>query len=529
MKKILVILLALMVVGGAFAQTAAPSLVDVLTKAPTVTYGADGAFGTSLDAAYRSDITDVDSNGALTLTNTFTVGGNYFDLIPWFKADWGNGLSFTQKAYYSPQNANADVLPYVGANPMTVASPILSESNVTYTTGGLTLAETVYFDSASGGRNYTGNASATFKSDNVEAKIATVSQWNQGMMFLNSLGSFDGVQITDAYFKISKIFDTVSVKFGGVGSNLYRLTSLSYLAGPFGPYFASNSTIGRLRVRANGAAIAAYGTPYVVSTTSYPIFATYAQGDLTVYGGYIVPTTGANFADYLAGGNIRQAVKYNLKGVGVVDGGFELGLGYTKGLTAPVATYIKGLKVVNNNKVFADFQFTGMKDLTALIGFDGTFSEYQKAETYTSAGTIADPNVYTYIPYSMMNLGVEAKYNLDAAVKGLSLEAYAYLALNSGGTYNDYVDATDTTFSTYLDATYPTATFFRMTSLTEANWLNKRLEGATGLYSGANPMKFYVKAAYTLNDNVGLYFKDVYKAQAGSLDATVSTDRKSVV
>ncbi|GAB1456369.1 hypothetical protein MASR2M48_16770 [Spirochaetota bacterium] len=388
MKKAIAFLMALALVGGVvFAQDAAPvakGLVDILTTAPTVTYGIDA--GLDHNALVSRAQTQIDAaDGLLSFENPLGMNKTYFFTTPWMKIAFGD-MSFTGKYYWDPKGY--DNLPYAGTlngdfTDIAGADKIL-EGAFAYKYDNLSVGSTFYMNPDAPGLFYN-RSNITASAGNASATFATMSEIDNDFTYF---GIGDTV-ITDASFTMKDLFDVWTMKVGGSGSNMLRIGSIQTGA-PFYSVMGSATTNGRIRIRDTAGVLGALATVIGVSGTELPVINTLNLGKfdlpLTVYVGSAVPYAATDLRDYLAGQKLTLAAKYALADVGSFDFGYIAGLGYDKGIAEVAGEYTTS-KVVNNNTIFADAKLEGLVlGLTALVAFDLNLGQAVDIDAVAPAG-----------------------------------------------------------------------------------------------------------------------------------------------
>lgn len=554
MKKALAFLLAFALVGAfVFAQEeeapAANGLVDLFTKAPVVTYGVDGGLDYMFDGTWVNTYGD---DGLITLKELTNTNSVFFYSIPWINFAYGD-LSFKFKYYWDPQNYY--VMPSVGTygaggsgefNDNGAVSMV--SLGVSYKFDKLSITSTTFYDidnvvadsmsgnahSALGGYDagsfgvydwglgvytqfYQTN-SVSMSSDNVSATFATLTAFGVDQ----DGGFYAPTIITDASFTISNIFDVLKIKIGGSGSNYIRIRSL-FGGAPYNNLFASQTTVGRIRERKLNGKVGDLSTVIAMSDTLLPFISTISLKDklslpLTVYLSTTIPYAATTTAPaYLNSKLATLAVKYDLEGIGSFDLGWNVGIGADLGWQPAGLLWVKNARLLDGNTFFFDAKFNmeALSALTVLLGVDFYAGQFTNADGTTGTGSLADPYVYTYVAESQLKLGLEAQYDFADIVEGLSVDFALYIKNGSGKTYDNTTAGTDT-FAQYLDTTYPTASWYRMATMTEANYIQKTIYGFS-------PLGFMLQVNYAPNDTFSFFLRDQYTQLAGSFTNTSTT------
>jgi len=554
MKKALAFLLAFALVGAfVFAQDEAPAangLVDLFTKAPVVTYGVDGGLDYMFDGTL---VNTYGSDGYITLKELTNTNSVYFYSTPWIKFAYGN-LSFNFKYYWDP--ANYYVMPSVGTYGASgygefnefAATVNMASLAVGYKFDKLSITSTTFYDientiadsmsgnthSAIGGYDagsfnvYTWSLdvynqfyqtnSVSMSADNISATFATLTAFGVDQ----DGGFYAPTMVTDASFTISNIFDVLKIKIGGSGSNYIRIMSL-FGGAPYYNLFASQSTVGRIRERITNGSVGDLTTVIAMSTTNLPFISTISLKDklslpLTVYLSTTIPYAATTTAPaYLNSKLATLAVKYDLEGIGSFDLGWNMGIGADLGYQPAGPVWVKNARLLDQNTFFLDAKINmeALSALTVLLGVDFYLGQFSSTDGITGVGTLADPMVMNYIAENKLSLGLEAQYDFADMIEGLSVDFALYIKSYTGQTY-DNITAGTNTFAQYLDATYPTATWFRMPTMTEANYVYYILPASGKL----NPLGFMLQVNYALNDTFSFYLRNQYVQNAGSFVAT---------
>lgn len=493
----LALALALLLLAPLGAQTPAPfALGDFFTKAPTVTVGFEGEYGSAVssnralgwDSAYDRIVYD-----------PMMKAGTAFAAAPWIGLQWG-GLQMTTRFSYD-QNQLAETLPELGGTNLIWSGDYVIESAFSIDLGPLALTERLLFDPYVPG--YYEDFGASFESGKISAGFRTFATYDDTNPFLFFTGSFNGHQIADAWMAAEDLGGLVDLRIGGVDARYLRMRSLFFDEDPTAafselmplitkPVFASQDrTRGLLQVRVGGPI-----NPWLMSTTETAISASAEFGSLSVYKAMSVPFGGATtLQEWVRGNNILVGARYAIEGLGAFDAGWDVGLGYTRDYWTIAAVRYKDYKFLGDNRFWLDADLDLVDGLELLAGFDLRLFGFQDLDKTSGAGTIVDPFVWTYGTAFAANVGVEAKYGLDSLLDGLAVEGGLYLAFNGGKTFDQVDSAAAETFAQYLDANYPTANFVRMGSLTEQAWLNEN-----GEYDGNAPFVAYLAGLWQLSD-----------------------------
>ena len=537
MKKILGILLAIALVGGAFAQAAAPA-ADATAKAPalTVTSGLTGSMG--FNAIKEDTVSTLDGTFASTSVSVSQNSAASLQVEPWVNFDLGNGLGFKYTQGYQ-----------VGIN-YAGSDATLSRFDTTYKNGGLTIYNTTYWDKGDyynlvGGdyaaRPFVWENGFKFASDNVSGELrlreAGTSAGGVGYNWPGSSSFADlffhemnnGI-LRQAVFTIKDIADVATLQVGDrLNYHYIRMMGIG------GNDFTSTSEVGRL----DGQGISG-GSPINVDTTFD--FNKTLQLPLTFKWWSYVPTASTILPDYLAGGNTFFDVGYSLKDVGSFDAGYGLAMDYTtnvvtgndgkagtpttytvlgKGMNNGLLTAVLEslynltnapaypdpwqkalLSKAGNSKFWLDANLSLVPNLALQVGFDGSMGSYADASTLavTNVSTLYTVTKLDPVAYGSYNLGVEASYDLKDSVKGLSVAANLYYGMVTGA---DYKKESNVAFSSTS-----TASDFYAASYTDAS----ASAFALGLLPGA---QVDVSAKYAFNDMLSFSVSNKFNTAAG--------------
>ncbi|MBN1243727.1 MAG: hypothetical protein JXA15_13585 [Spirochaetales bacterium] len=514
---ILIAALAALVAAPLGAQTTAPfALGDLFSQAPEVTVGFEGEYGSAVssnralgwDSAYDRIVYD-----------PMVKAGTAFAAAPWIGLQWG-GLQMTTRFSYD-QDQLAGTLPMLGGTNLIWADDYVIESTFSIDLGLLQLTERILFDPYT--PDYYEDFGAVFESGKISAGFRTFAQYDDTNPFLFFTGSFNDHQIADAWMAADDLGGLVDLRIGGVDARYLRLQSLFFDEDPTAafseliplitkPVFASQDrTRGLLQVRS-------ILTPYVMSGTRTAVSASAEFGALNVYNAMSIPFGGATtFEDWLRTRNVLFGARYAVDGLGTFDAGWELGLGYKRDFVVITATEYKDYRYLGDNRFWLDADLDLVEGLELLAGFDLRLFGFQDLDKATGVGTPVDPVVLSYDTAFAANVGVEAKYGLDSLLDGLAVEGGLYLAINGGKTFDQVDSAVAETFDQYLDATYPTANYVRLGSLTEQAWLNEN-----GEYDGNAPLVAYLAGLWQLDEAWGLKLANQFLLNSEFLDGGVT-------
>lgn len=552
MKKILAILFAVALVGGAFAQAAAPAAAAPAAPAPTVVKFADPTVTSGLTAFFGFDA--YQSNNALTINKadgTFAnspapllgydyANGQLFKIEPWAKAAFGNFWVQGNFGFKASRRTN------VPATEATLEYDQAATLAAGYSVDGLTLSNTLVFDwnnypdstaASASATNYEypwgapatmwgsaagapgiGNAfSISVSKDNLEGEVdfaSKLANTDLVTLFGAMSSAVTKMQVYDWYFKISKLFDVWNATIGGVGGNYY------YNFRPYGMYTANTSVIYYQTTARTGTGLFFSGDS---STGSVPV---YNEIDLSkwvplsIQAGFVIPAQEYTFTkdnplyiDWLAASNMNIAAKYTMKDVGDFQLGLIPNLGTDYETVAAAATtlgsqavglgqyYIAANSAVATT-VYGDFNVSMVPNLTARASFDLGLGQKvsMKAGDTTGTGTATDPFTGKYYSYNLINFGVEGKYDLKDTVKGLVAMFGLYGGMASGPTYEQYSGAA------WAAAT---AGQFFTADYTEATKIGKGL--------GANPLMVALRGTYTFDNKDSAYLENLYSSSYAAL------------
>jgi hypothetical protein len=468
MKKTLAVLLALILVGAAFAQTAAPAAPA--PAAPVVTYGASADIGFNV-IKEKSQATYDDNFVKGTTTQVYQSGSATFAIEPWAQFDFGNGLVIKTTDGYKAGKT------YLAGD------AYLLKVATTYTVGGLTLYSTTAYDKNDYTDRVSGDATPRlfymdngfkFKQDNVSGEFSmrdgthyvAAPAETTAFSFINDWAQ--NATLRQAWFQVSDIADLLTVKVGD------RLASYQYIRmqGNGTNGLTSTSTVGALTSQgiSGGSPINVNGTLDFNKTLKLP---------LVVKAFYYVPTVSTSLPEFLRTGNMFYDVGYTLDKVGTFDVGIAPSFDYTTNF--PAAGFVPNLKAASYglytaaaapgatvpiisstaaNQFWADANITAIPNLTLQIGVDASMNNYLDAKAFADAIAAGKLTALTAVPYSIYNLGIESTYDLKDVLKGLTVTANVYYVTGTGADYTkaegaDYVAPASAT--NFVSPTYTAA------------------------------------------------------------------------
>ena len=240
------------------AQSAAPfALGDFFTKAPTVTVGFEGEYGSALAGDPALGWDDAYDN---IVFDPMITSGTAFVAAPWVRLDWG-GLVVTTR-YVWDMNNLADALPDLGGDSLFWTGDYAIESAIALDLGPLTISERLLYDAADAtAALWWEEFGATFESGKISAGLTTFSRYDRNASFLVFNGLFDGYVVGDAWMQADGLGGLVDLRIGGIDAQYLRMRSLFFDEDPFAafsdtfqlllkPVFASQSrTRGLMQVR----------------------------------------------------------------------------------------------------------------------------------------------------------------------------------------------------------------------------------------------------------------------------------------
>jgi hypothetical protein len=460
------------------------------------------------------------------------VSGGGFSVSPWLTLKW-DGLELYNAVHYDQSQLNGS-LPMLGGDNTFWSGDLVAESILSFSAGPFTLKERILYDTDAA--EYLEDLSVEFEAGNVAAKFNTFAVYDPGVPFLMMNGSFAYHVLADAWVKVNQLFGVADLFVGGVEARYLRLQSLFWDEDPLAslfsvpplafiarPVFASQSkTIGLAQSRINPALFGIGANPWIIDPNELLVSKSVGLGALDIYMAEKVPFAGlVSLREWFRTNNLLIGARYALGDSVVIDGGWDIGIGYKEDYAFVAAVNYKDYREgsLGNNRFWLDASLDLVEGLGLLTGLDFTLRGFRDLDGTTGAGTPADPTVYSYKSAWISNLGIEAIYDMGSVVSGLSLEAGLYLALWGGKTW-DTVNGGAQTFAQFLDANYPTANFYRMKSLSEQAYLNNPILAGTTQYDGLYPFQCYLGASYALNEAWSLRFADQFTANSNVIDTT---------
>jgi len=566
MKKALAILLAVALVGVAFAQDAAPAPVAQLVKfeVPVLTFGVTGSYEFTA-IAEKTVVSLKNMDGDLANASVYKNGGSKFAIEPW--AQWVAG-NYTFKYTNGYKYDTGDDTPGV----MT-----LNKFMVKYVNGGLTISDTFTWDqgdyrdvsdTANKNRPFDNTFDIKMVQDNVSAyvkyrlgeSVTTLSTSNgaeptgEVLDYINLLGKNGNLK--NAWFEISKIFDVLTIRVGDTDGWDLRLASLL----DTNAYTSSNEDIGYYCM---GGFTTSIGTLYTFDLS--------AMVPLTLKVASIVPfpSTQSLFTDWIGGRNMAFNGTYEMKDVATINVGFGPSLDYVanqyedgtteaafagdhlygtfnkpnaSAYNAFVAYFTDSdsaasgdlavaltdeLKTTCTNEFWLDAKVVAVPNLVLQVGLGGQMGSYVDLDKVNTAltdgdwGFVADydpvavgaqPGYFfnelklTAVPYSVYNFAAEVTYDLKDVVAGLTFEGETFVNMGSGA---NGLKAYGVRFSDAKADLKDIDTNYVAASFTEGNAMNDE-------FYDINPFILRLKAAYAIDDKISVYGQNKYSAQEGS-------------
>eukprot|EP00825_Cyclidium_porcatum_P008431 TRINITY_DN1419_c0_g1_i2.p1 TRINITY_DN1419_c0_g1~~TRINITY_DN1419_c0_g1_i2.p1 ORF type:complete len:464 (+),score=10.15 TRINITY_DN1419_c0_g1_i2:166-1557(+) len=411
MKKTLAVLLALILVGAAFAQTTAPAAAAaapavaaptiVKLADPVVTYGLTGSF--SLNALQGDTFLGLkDKSSSLKGTDSAILGFSYKDgqgykIEPWAQIALGD---FSVKATYGYKAPYYDFNAAKQTAALTATSSYDQLAKVAFGVShdGLTLTSTFVYDH----NNYSDASTPAFTVldqyyNDTEFDV-TKDSFEGGLLMRTDLSGTDetltgiglagdlmrNAKMVDWYFKISKIADIATVSVGGTSTNWDTYNFRDYGLFPSTTVInyqaSSRSTVGFWFCGNN--------------TTTIPVYTEYDLSKwvpITLKTGIIVPTANSLITPYdgtnsayltpmytwLEGQNQVYAAAFNFKGIGSGEIGLYPEISTAVNMVAASATQLGDKttaigdyyvsKPVVSNVIFGDFNLGMVPNLTAHV------------------------------------------------------------------------------------------------------------------------------------------------------------------
>jgi hypothetical protein len=525
-------------------QSAPFSIADFFTTAPIIKAGVDGGSRTTVvsDAAQANN-----AAGDPAIFNIPNFGGansGDFWTIPWISLGFP-GIELIWKTYYEGDTTDYDALPVFANDTEPWNDTIVNSLSMELVLTGLEAKSTLYFDPYGGAVDSAfSENSILLYAGNVKAKFADFAEWdtaNGGFLFLN--GKFADYVVTDAYFEIDDLFSFMDTRIGGSEEMTYRMESIFAKVddgeADFDPTFPTfNGGVGSFKVYQQDTS---FGFDLeALSTTHVPIYTTYDLGFIEFYKALRIPvdvtddggTANIDETDlgyWLAGdatfggqNNILLGLKMPFEGLGMLDFGWEPGIGQLTENSQDGTFYKDRYYVQGANRIYTDFNFDIMENLDLQLGLDVEMIPFEDQDGYgpESGADAQNAQSVTNALATSTNLGIEAQYDLDL-LSGLSNKLGLYLNFVGGRTWeNTEGTAGNANFGAYLDANYPTGTHTRLDNLTESNWLNNPTDATASRYGGHPPITVFLSSELGIAENMTTGLINVYQADNQVLDST---------
>jgi len=216
--------------------------------------------------------------------------------------------------------------------------------------------------------------------------------------------------------------------------------------------------------------------------------------------------------DYFKDGLMRFHVDANLSNIGSFNLYFQPFIAYDSYYTtgAIILTYhYEPCDALSSYFLAFDFtpEFSFFKDLDMVISFDANFAKAQdeRNSSRTGSGTITDPYKYTYVASNEYDIGIDARYNLNSLLKGLSLDFVALFYISS---YTNYAvtNAAGDTWATYLSTLTGDPANYVMENYTELNYM-------INTYGQVPKMLLFLGASYNIKNlilSLGFQYINLY-------------------
>lgn len=318
------------------------------------------------------------------------------------------------------------------------------------------------------------------------------------LYFSNTVGSISDNTLTlgnanfvleDFFFEAKNLFNIITIKTGYAGNYFYG--DLFRAAGPQSrmlSYFISFDSFDQyllfpsLKYSTTGyfsgwTFTNATARNYIGVLTSFALKFINFDLDFQVPYSQNAVNSVITVRDYFKDGLMRFHVDANFSNIGSFNLYFQPFIAYDTYYTtgAIVLTYhYEPCSALSSYFLAFDFtpNFTFLKDLDMVISFDANFAKLQDERTSsrTGSGTIADPYKYTYVAANEYDIGIDAKYNLNSLVNGLSLDFVALFYISSYTNYAVTNPAGDS-WATYLSTLTGDPANYVMENYTELNYM----------------------------------------------------------